>query len=300
MKKIRNKTILLILCFSMLSGTMSLGFARAELAPATSPIYSATIVVFDQVLSDWPHPAETTLEIPSYWQVTAVTLKYRAHKDPDDYYLRAMSFRLDGRGGGIGCERIGRHDIWGWTISGGETKYREFNMNHVLFPRDWPDMGGDYWTFITGSESFLPGYFSPGVHDIQAFVSTQYPGAVQESWVSITLEITYTLRIIPAEVEFNPETLNRKSQGNWVTVYIDLPDGFNEEDINISTIKLNGVVDAEIKPTGIDEDGILMVKFDREAVQALLETGENVEISISGYLFDGMEFGGTDTLSVIH
>jgi len=288
----------------MLSGTVSLGFARAELASATSTEYSATFVVFDHEYCDWPHPGVSTFEIPNNWQVTAVDLIYTAHCDPDDWYLRAMAFYLDGypdgRGGAIGCRRVGKHDVSGWTISPGQTKSRTFDMNHVEFPLTTYPHPPNWMTFITGSESFLPGYFSPGVHEVTGFVSSQYPGAVQESWISITLEITYTLRIIQAEVEFNPDTLNRKSQGKWVTVYIDLPDGFNEEDIDISTIKLNGMVDAEEKPTGIDEDGILMVKFDRQAVKALLEPGENVEISISGELFNGMEFEGTDTIRVIH
>jgi len=298
LKKIRNKAILLILCFSMLSGTMSLGFARAELAPATSPVFSATITVFDHVIADWSPggAAETTIEIPSNWQVTGVDLTYTAYHDPDDYALRAMAFYLDDRGGGIGCSRIGPGQIRGWTINAGQELTKTFDMSYVKFPR--PDTGYYMLDFITGSENFVPGYFSPGVHEVKAFVSTQWHGDVRESWISITLHISYILRIIPAEVEFNPETLNRKSQGKWVTVYIDLPDEYNEEDIDISTIKLNGVSPAEESPTGID-DGILMVKFDRQAFIATHDVGESIEITVTGELFDGTPFEGFDDIRAL-
>ncbi|KKK86056.1 hypothetical protein LCGC14_2767070 [marine sediment metagenome] len=42
-----------------------------------------------------------------------------------------------------------------------------------------------------------------------------------------------------------------------------------------------------------------MVKFDRTSVQSLVTPGEAVEITISGYLFDGSSFQGIDTLRVI-
>ncbi|MFX0011152.1 MAG: hypothetical protein ACFE9R_12610, partial [Candidatus Hermodarchaeota archaeon] len=83
-------------------------------------------------------------------------------------------------------------------------------------------------------------------------------------------------RVIPAEIDFNPKTLNSKSQGNWVTVYIELQEGFNVNNIVLDSILFNGVLAPESHPTGVgdyDNDGIpdLMVKFDRSAVIGLLE-----------------------------
>lgn len=103
------------------------------------------------------------------------------------------------------------------------------------------------------------------------------------------LSLLFT-NVIRATVDFDPDTLNRKSQGNWVTVYIELA-GYNVEDIDISTILLNGEVPAEDYPTGIS-DGILMVKFDRAAAIAEIDEGEYVDITITGNLLDGTPFEG--------
>ena len=58
------------------------------------------------------------------------------------------------------------------------------------------------------------------------------------------------------------------------------------------------------RPTAIgdcNDNGIpdLMVKFDRRAVQAILDVGESVEITITGEV-DGIPFMGTDTIRVIN
>lgn len=113
-----------------------------------------------------------------------------------------------------------------------------------------------------------------------------------------------SLPIIPATLKIEPETLNRNSSGKWITCYIELPNGYNVEDINISTIILNEVVQAEDHPTDIsdfDEDGMpdLMVKFDRQDVIAILEPGNNIAITVSGKLLDDTLFEGTDYINVI-
>ena len=53
MKKIRNKAILLILCFSMLSSALTLGFVRAVVPDSNSGYLTETIVVFDQEPCNW-------------------------------------------------------------------------------------------------------------------------------------------------------------------------------------------------------------------------------------------------------
>jgi hypothetical protein len=117
---------------------------------------------------------------------------------------------------------------------------------------------------------------------------------------------TDVIPIIPATADFNPNTLNLKSKGNWVTVYIELPvgHGYNVSMINLTTVMLNGQVYAEAKPFAIgdyDSDGIpdIMVKFNRAAVQTILQVGDQVEITISGKLTDGRVFEGKDTIQVI-
>jgi hypothetical protein len=112
--------------------------------------------------------------------------------------------------------------------------------------------------------------------------------------------------IIPATVDIDPDTLNLKSGGIWVTVYIELPvgHGYNVSMVNFTSVMLNGQILAEAKPIEIgdyDSDGIpdLMMKFNRTGVKHILETGERVKITISGTLIDGRLFEGKDIIKVV-
>ena len=109
---------------------------------------------------------------------------------------------------------------------------------------------------------------------------------------------------IEAAIDIDPDTLNLNSKGKWITCYIELPENYDVEDIDVSTIKLNNQVPAESHPTGIgdeDDDGVpdLMVKFDREAVQKILQAGDEVDITVTGELKDETSFEGSDTIRVI-
>jgi len=103
-------------------------------------------------------------------------------------------------------------------------------------------------------------------------------------------------------VDFEPDVLNLKSKGKLVTVYIKLPEGYNVNEIDISSIRLNGVIQAEPHPTEVgdyDNDGVedLMVKFDRETVKSILSLGTQT-ITITGTV-SGIPFQGTDTIEAI-
>jgi hypothetical protein len=99
-----------------------------------------------------------------------------------------------------------------------------------------------------------------------------------------------------------------KSKGKWITAYIELPEGYNVSDVNISSILLNGTIPVDMSaPTAIgdyDNDGVpdLMVKFNRTAVcQLILSKGimvGNVTLSVSGKLANGIGFEGCDTIRV--
>jgi hypothetical protein len=111
--------------------------------------------------------------------------------------------------------------------------------------------------------------------------------------------------LVPATVDIAPDTLKLKSKGRWVTCYIELPQGYDADDILIHTIRLESVIAAEFHPTTIgdhDNDGIpdLMVKFSRAELISYLngQTGY-IDLTISGDLVNGMQFSGEDTLRVI-
>lgn len=117
---------------------------------------------------------------------------------------------------------------------------------------------------------------------------------------------TEIIPITPATIDFDPDTLNLKSKGRWVTAYIELPmgHGYGVDEINPRSVMLNTQVQAEVKPTGIgdyDNDGIpdLMVKFNRSEVQSILPIGEKIKITIAGNLIDGRLFEGVDFIRVI-
>jgi hypothetical protein len=108
---------------------------------------------------------------------------------------------------------------------------------------------------------------------------------------------------VPATVDMDPDVLNPRSGGRWVTCYIELPSGYDPHDIDPSTVTLNETVQAETSPTAVadyDQDGIAdrMVKFSRSAVIEILPPGEQVEVRICGQVADGT-FAGTDTIRVL-
>jgi len=128
----------------------------------------------------------------------------------------------------------------------------------------------------------------------------------------VELEISLTeptVLAVPAVVDIDPDTLNLKSRGKWITAYIELPESYPVDEIDKNTVAIAAVDNGRLAqpvlafgPTEVgdhDGDGIpdLMVKFDRAAVQALLQPGE-VELKVSGRLVDGLPFEGSDTIMV--
>jgi len=121
--------------------------------------------------------------------------------------------------------------------------------------------------------------------------------------------------VLEVEIDVNPDTLNLKSNGEWITCYIELSDGFDVNDIDVDSIKLTvdgkEVLVDPAAPTEIgdyDSDGVpdLMVKFDRSELIENVNTidFENADgkfydlpTTITGTA-DGIPFKGTDTIRV--
>jgi len=115
------------------------------------------------------------------------------------------------------------------------------------------------------------------------------------------------------DVDIDPNTLNLKSNGEWIMAYMELPEGYNVEDIDVSTIMLNNTIRVDLDaPTQIgdyDLDGItdLMVKFDRVSINESLGAIDyseqtprrcSVTIAITGKVSD-VKFQGLDTIEVL-
>jgi hypothetical protein len=113
---------------------------------------------------------------------------------------------------------------------------------------------------------------------------------------------------ITATVDIHPKTLNLNSSGILITVYIEPPEGYDVEDINVPTVRLGAVQAA----WGNVEGNKLMVKFDRQLVIddiwaqlyhmeiPLTKEGVEVELTIKGELTDGTPFRGSDKIRVIY
>ena len=116
-----------------------------------------------------------------------------------------------------------------------------------------------------------------------------------------TITISWAAEPVTATVDIDPGTLNLKSKGKWITAHIELPEDYDVNDIDVSTVRLNGEIQAELHPTKIgdyDADGVsdLMVRFDRQDVIALLSVGE-ATLTITGKINE-TPFEGIDTIRV--
>jgi hypothetical protein len=132
--------------------------------------------------------------------------------------------------------------------------------------------------------------------------------------VSFPYEITNLLLIkiaspdqsrISASVDIDPNKLNLKSNGPWVTAYVTLPDDYSVNDIAASTLSLNFV------PIDWYEtvDEVLICKFNREMIKInayiLIEDFESGDkfyestLKLRGSLLDGTVIEGTDTITII-
>ena len=109
-------------------------------------------------------------------------------------------------------------------------------------------------------------------------------------------------------VDIDPDTVETESNGNWITAYIELPNGADPACINSSSILLNGALTI-VGPTEIgdyDLDGIpdLMVKFDRAEFVTLanLSPGQKTifNVTVSGTLLGGSKFIGSDSVLVMN
>jgi len=184
-------------------------------------------------------------------------------------------------------------------------------------PNTWDDgypSGGNYWSDYIGVDLYKGPYQnetgSDGIGDTPYVIDENnvdhYP--LMKPW-------TPKPSIINAIVDIQPQVLNLRSRGKWITAYIELSEGYDVSNINVSTIMLNDTIPVEPKPIAIgdyDNDTIpdLMVKFDRQQVINYImanvdmsrlyeERFMTITLTITGKLNDGTQFQGSGTIKII-
>ncbi len=180
----------------------------------------------------------------------------------------------------------------------------DYNKNYfqVIDPYDQPSDAKIYW-YGDNSNDYS------GIERIAQILNNQ-PSIIVESE-----ETVIEVQVLNATLDINPNTLSLRSEGKWITAYIELPEGYKVEDINVSSIMLNETIPALPMPIRIgdyDNDTIpdMMVKFDRQAVIQYIINNIDIEelfekrfitiaLTITGYLYDGTLFQGTDTIRII-
>lgn len=160
-----------------------------------------------------------------------------------------------------------------------------------------------------------------GANSVESFVAlgdNAYPGTVEyavdgnlltHTTMGNTIGQSQRLRVtvgfsmptIPATIDFDPDTLNLKSKGKFITCYIELPEGYDVNDIDVDTILLEDVI--EVQNSDV-QDSVLMVKFDKQDVIYYIEnilgiTSDDVTLTVTGEVAEIL-FEGSDTIRVIN
>ena len=101
---------------------------------------------------------------------------------------------------------------------------------------------------------------------------------------------------LESSIDIDPDTLNLKSKGKWITAYITLSKGYDVNDIEFDSVLLEDRIPAA---WGGIQDDVFMVKFDRLEVEEMVSPGQ-VTLTVSGHLKNGIPFSGSDAIIVIN
>jgi Subtilase family/Fervidolysin N-terminal prodomain/Abnormal spindle-like microcephaly-assoc'd, ASPM-SPD-2-Hydin/HYDIN/CFA65/VesB-like, Ig-like domain/FlgD Ig-like domain/Viral BACON domain len=116
--------------------------------------------------------------------------------------------------------------------------------------------------------------------------------------------VFHVCQVQVAAIEVDPNTLNASAQGNYIAAYVELPAGYDPAQITLGSVRLNGTVAASTQISEIGDwnsNGVpdLMLKFPRAAVEAALQEGDQVPVTVTGEIDDVCTFTGTDMVRVI-
>ena len=103
-------------------------------------------------------------------------------------------------------------------------------------------------------------------------------------------------------MKLTPGTLNCRSKGGWVKAHFVLPADLTVEDVDSNILgRIDSLgIEADYMDVFVDEDGFVKVEmaFDRVALCEKLTGGGSVEITVRGFLTNGLYFYGTETMKI--
>ena len=125
------------------------------------------------------------------------------------------------------------------------------------------------------------------------------------------LDVAYALLTLsePCTIDIFPHILRMKSRGKFVTLFIELPEGYDAADIDLETVALVNIANVPLDPPlnkvgsiaigDYDNDSIqdLMVKFDKKSVLRVSSPGR-MKIIVNFQTYDGTSFVGVAMVRV--
>ncbi len=263
----RTKALLIWLCILFVTSIPIIAPGHVD---ANSGIWIST----DKYSYDVGEDVEITLD--GSYTVRSISdlnfISFMIFDSMDGYVWEQLTFSYPGLAA-IGFWNGPATSFWNQTYRLYESHYGDFTN-----PPDIPNL-------IPPSGEQVP----PGKYFIYA--------SLNGKTISAPAEIEIIQNIIYAEIDIDPDTLNLKSNGKWITAYIDLPGGYNASEIDISNIMLEGSIPAE---WGEVQGTRLMVKFDRREVEDLIGgPDDDIVLTVTGELEDDLKFEGSDMIRVI-
>lgn len=138
-----------------------------------------------------------------------------------------------------------------------------------------------------------------GLEDPWDFVGDPYDDDGDEDIWDIDEDVNDGYPFFPREeievsVDIDPDTLNLRSGGRWITAYIEA-----SQEVDMDSVVLKNDGGEVAVEWGDDQEGVFMVKFESSEVQDIVESGE-VRLTVQGNLVDGRPFIGFDTIVVVN
>lgn len=228
---------------------------------------------------------------------------------PDATYSMPLRLNDVGQIIGSGSGYLGyRSVLWnpdGTVFDLGFGEAADLNNSGQVLMREYP---ASYLLNPDGSRTDLPmpdgamGIVAYGINDQGVVVgkSILSTGVVRATIWEPQPDVQMV--VITAVIDIQPNNINLKSKGN-VSCFIELAaDGPALEDIDLASLRLEGIAPARDDAVfgDYDGDGIpdLMVRFSREALCGVLQPGSPT-VTLSGSLVNGDELTGEDTIRVI-